>query len=185
MRTRWSLIPALLFLGCLPIFAQSETPKFDIFGGYSHVGNFNIGLNGWTASANYNLNRWLGLEGDVSGHYGSESLGPAVMFIPSIPNNITSHMHNFDFGPSVTYRTNKFNAFGHVLFGASQTNVSAAGMGDDDTAFSWVLGGGADYNFARKWAARFQLDLLRTNFFDQGDSHGRVSVGVVYRFGQK
>jgi len=185
MKGKLSALAVFLLLGCLPLLAQSETPRFDIFGGYSHVGNYNIGLNGWIASGNLNFNRWFGIEGDVSGHYGSQTLGPAVIILPGVPNKINSRMHNFDFGPSLTYRSSKYNAFGHLLFGASHTNVSAAGFGQGDTAFSWVLGGGADYNLTQKWAARFQLDLLRTDFFNHGDSHGRVSLGIVYRLGER
>ncbi|MFB3915537.1 MAG: outer membrane beta-barrel protein [Terriglobales bacterium] len=174
------LLPILvLLLCCMPLFAQSETPKTDIFGGYSHVGNFGVGLNGWIASANWNIVRWAGVEADLSGDYGSKSFGP-----PFLRTSIGSRMHSFNFGPSVTYRQEKYNAFGHLLFGVSHTNINAAGFEDGDTSFSWILGGGADYNLTEKWAARFQLDLLRTNFFDHGDNHGRVSLGIVYRFGE-
>jgi opacity protein-like surface antigen len=178
------LATTLVVFSCLSLMAQQDAPRVDIFGGYSHVGNFDIGLNGWLASANLSVNRWFGLEADVSGHYGSESLGSAVVILPGVPNQINSRMHNFDAGPSVTYRSTKYNAFGHFLLGVSHTNVNAAGLGSGDTSFSWVLGGGADYNLTNSWAARFQVDLLRTSFFKTDESHGRVALGVVYRFGK-
>ncbi len=184
-KSLFKTLPLVLLALCICATAQEKTPRFDIFGGYSHASNFDIGMNGWLASANLDINRWLGIEGDVSGHYGSESLGPAAIILPGVPNQINSRMHNFDFGPSVTYRSAKFNVFGHFLAGVSHTNVNAAGSGQGDTSFSWVLGAGGDYNITPSWAARLQLDLLRTNFFDVGANHGRVSLGVVYRFGEK
>lgn len=68
--------------------------------------------------------------------------------------------------------------------GVSHTNVNAAGVGEGNTSFSWVLGGEADYNIAKAWAGCVQLDLLHTNFFQSGQNHGRLSLGVVYRFGK-
>lgn len=170
----------------LPAWGQVENPRIDVFGGYSHVGNFDVGMSGWMATANLHLFRWVGVEGDVSGNYGSKGLGQAALILPNIPNSINSRMHSFNFGPVGTYRapSGKYNAFGHVLLGFSHTNVNSAGIGRGDTAFSWVLGGGADYNFRPNWAVRAQLDLLRTHFFSQGQNHGRIGLGLVYRFGK-
>lgn len=176
------LCPALLVLLCsVPLLGRDETPKVDIFGGYSHASNFDIGLNGWIASANWSIARWIGVEGDISGDYGSKRFGPFFLGAPKL----NSHMYSFNFGPSITYRRSKYNAFGHLLFGASHTNVNSAGFDQGDTSFSWVLGGGADYNITQSWAGRFQLDLLRTNFFDRGASHARVGLGIVYRYGTR
>jgi outer membrane protein with beta-barrel domain len=172
-----------LFAGTMA-FAQDATPRFDIFGGYSHIGNQGIGLNGWIGSANWNFNRWLGLKGAVSGHYGSESFGNIGIIVPTVPEQVNSREHNFDFGPTFTFRRTQFNAFTHLLFGVSHTNLNAAGEGNGDTAFSWIWGAGADYNITPKFAGRFQADLLRTNFFSLPENHGRVSLGIVYRLGE-
>jgi len=179
-------IVAAILLFSTSAFAQVENPRLDLFAGYSHRGNYNIGLNGWLASANWHLYKWFGLEGDLSGGYGSSDLGGAGAILPNVPNRINSRMHSFDFGPSGTYHpsSRKYDAFGHLLFGVSHTNVNAAGAGEGDTSFSWVLGGGADYNIANAWAGRVQIDLLHTNFFQSGQNHGRVSLGLVYRFGK-
>lgn len=183
------LVVLLVGLG-LPVFGQSqqiENPRIDIFGGYSHVGNYGLGLSGWTASADWHLMHWLGIEGDISGNYGSKGLGEVANLLPNVPNSVGSRMHSFDFGPSGTFHpsgSDKYDAFGHLLFGFSHTNVNAAGQGVGDTAFSWVLGGGADYNVASMFALRAQLDLLHTRFFNGGQNHGRISLGVVYRFGK-
>lgn len=178
------ILACLLLLGGMLAWGQTATPRFDIFGGYSHLGNQGIGMNGWIASANWNWNRWFGIKSSFSGHYGSESLGDLGVIVPSIPEQVHGRQHNFDFGPSLTLRRTRFNAFTHLLFGVSHTNLSATGEGNGDTSFSWVWGAGADYNITQKLAGRFQADLLRTNFFDIGENHGRVSIGLVYRLGE-
>lgn len=176
------MLTGVLLLGA-PLWAQNETPRVDLYGGYSHASNFGVGMSGWIATVNYDVNRWLGIEGDFNGEYGSQSLGAAAIILPTVPNSIRSRMHSFNFGPSATYRAGKYDAFGHLLFGFSHTNLNAAGASEGDTSFSWILGGGADYNFTPTWAARGQLDLLRTNFFSRGANHARLSFGVVYRLG--
>ena len=182
---RFALLVCCGFLLSLPALAQDEAPRVDIFGGYSHVSNFDIGLSGWLACANYDVNRWLGVEADVNGQYGTQDLGAAPIILPGVPNKIHSRMHSFNAGPSATYRAGKYDAFGHFLLGFSHTNLNASRASDGDTSFSWVLGGGADYNLSKSWAARLQLDLLRTNFFSVGANHARVGLGVVYRLGEQ
>ena len=175
-----------LFLFSFPALAQTEQPPIDIFGAYSHVSNFDVGQSGWLASANYDVNDWFGLEGDLSGNYGQKEFAVATL-LPGVPEKINSRMHSFNAGPRITWResSGRINAFGHVLFGFSHTNVNAAGAGDSDTSFSWALGGAGDYYFVPKFGARLQLDLLRTNFFSKGDTHPRVAIGLVYRLGNR
>ena len=182
-------ILSVLLLTSLPSFAQTgsdDQPPLDVFAGFSHSSNFGTGLNGWILSGNYSVNNsWLGVEGEISGHYGSENLSALPILIPGAPSSVDNSLHNFDFGPRITWRApdQPFKAFGHILFGASHAKISASGISQSDTAFSWVLGGGGDYNFNANWAARAQLDLLRTDFFSNGASHPRFSIGLVYRLG--
>lgn len=182
------VILALTFCGLSPAAhaQQDEQPPIDIFGGYSRSSNFDTGLNGWIVSGNLNFARNLGVEGDISGHYGKHGLGGLPIIIPNLPSDVTTNMHNFDFGPRYTWRSedHPFNVFGHLLFGVSHANLHAPGIADDsDSSFSWVLGGGGDYNFRPNWAARAQLDYLHTDFFSNGEGHPRFSLGLVYRLG--
>lgn len=189
MRVRF--LPALVLLSCLiSVTALAQTGSddilpFDVFAGYSHTSNFDTGLNGWIISANYNLSNWLSAEGEISGHYGSQNLSALPILIPGAPVSVDNSLHNFDFGPRVTWRSpdQPIFAFGHLLFGGSHAKISSAGVSDTDTSFSWVLGGGADYNFNANWGGRAQLDLLHTNFFSSGKSHARFSLGLLYRLG--
>lgn len=184
------LVIAILAFMRLQAFAQTgsdEQPPLDVFAGYSHTSNFDTGLNGWILSANYTLgSSWLGVEGEISGHYGSLGLGALPIVLPGAPSSVHTNLYNYNFGPRVTWRapSEPFNVFGHLLFGGSHTSVSASGVpSTSDGAFSWVLGGGGDYNFNTNWAGRAQLDLLHTNFFSNGESHPRFAIGIVYRLG--
>jgi len=59
----------------LPLTAVAqETPKVELFGGYSYFHNEGgRETHGWTGSVAVNLNRWFGLVADVSGHYYSRT----------------------------------------------------------------------------------------------------------------
>lgn len=190
MYRRLVVIAAVLLMS-LPLWgqvaAEVQNPRIDIFGGYSHVGNYSVGMNGWIGSATWRIGQWLGVEGDVSGDYGSKSTGLPSGVLPTLPSSFGSRMHSFNFGPAAYYfpkTSSKYDAFGHLLFGDSHTNVNAAGFGNGSNSFSWILGGGADYNFRPNWAGRAQLDYLRTNFFNHGGGHGRIALGLVYKFGR-
>ena len=187
MRRSLLMVIAVLSFGSAFVVAQSdEVPPLDIFGAYSHSSNFSVGQSGWLGSANYNVVPNLGIEADVSGGYGTRDLGAIASILPGVPEKVHSRMHSFNVGPRFTFRpssTNNADAFGHLLFGFSHTNVSASTANDSDTSYSWVLGGGGDYFFTDHLGGRAQIDLLRTNFFNHGDNHARVSLGVVYRFG--
>ena len=186
-----ALFVCLMFAGIASLSASAQTgsdeqPPIDLFAGYSHTSNFDTGLNGWIVAGNYNLsNSWLGIEGEISGHYGSQNLSALPIIIPGAPASVTNSEYNYDFGPRITWRApdQPVNVFGHLLFGGSHAKISASGIDQTDGSFSWILGGGADYNFSANWAGRAQLDLLHTSFFDDGKFHPRISLGLVYRFG--
>ena len=187
MRNSKLVLVLFVMICALPVFAQSDQ-SIDVFAGYSYASNFDTSLNGWIVSGNYNFpDSWLGLEGEISGHYGTNHLGISGLPLPIPSTALHTSLHNYDFGPRVTFRNpdDKFDAFGHFLLGASHARADANGVADSDTSFSWVLGGGGDYNINERWAGRAQLDLLRTDFFSNGQSHPRLSVGIVYRFGSR
>lgn len=187
MRYRLFAIAILSSILSIPALAQQDQPPIDVFAGFSHSSNFDTGLNGWIVSGNYDFSEYLGLEGDISGHYGSHGLGGLPIILPGVPSNVNTSMYSYNFGPRFTWRSPEqpFNVFGHVLFGGAHASVSASGVPSvSDSSYSWVLGGGADYNFNTNWAGRAQLDYLHTNFFSNGEGHPRFSIGLVYRFGE-
>ena len=179
----------------IPVSARAEdTPKAEVFGGYSYfrfsdpTGTSLLGtdvvrlnLNGWNASVAGNLNSWLGVVGDFSGHYGSPSvLGFGVPFVDV-------NQHSFLGGPRVSYRKDgRFTPFAHALFGVARAGAGTFGFGASENAFAMALGGGVDLRLTNSIAVRaVQADYVQTRFLDDRQNSARLSFGIVFRFGEK
>jgi hypothetical protein len=219
MRLRAILFSAIL---CLPLlsFAQLETSQVatrgTIFGGYSLLhssndlgstsiggSNFNLGgsLGGWEAQGTFNFTRHFGLTADFSGNSkqlaGISGLGFSA--------GTQQHMYDMLFGPTVTGYFGKSSVFGHALFGAAHSGLSAGitvpilgGISaplDSSNAFAMAFGGGVDIGISRHFAIRAaQVDVIRTNFYTLDSLTGlttgtstnqnnfRYSGGVIWRF---
>jgi len=122
--------------------AAQETPKIELFGGYSFtranlLGDKHVNLNGWNASVAYNLNKWVGIVVDGSGAYRSRQVSPQTVIIfvcpidpthcpPGLvlgPTNLHQEVHTYSIGPQFSYRTDsRFTPFAHVLFGGGYTS---------------------------------------------------------------
>ena len=175
---RASLLISLVLLLCCPSKAQ-DTPKVELFGGYSYAGS---GSNGFDVSAAGNVNDWLGLVADFGGQY-------TRLDDQGFTEKIRTH--SILFGPRFSLRRSKrVVPFVHALFGVAylktETNEFGPLLSFSDTSFGIALGGGLDVGVSDHLAIRvFQADYLRTSFFDGTQSKGRISVGVVWRLGRK
>jgi hypothetical protein len=179
----------------LPVIAQAqESPRTEIFGGYSYIrldDNDVVGLdrdlNGFNVSSNFTLfGKSLGLKADVSGHFG-DSL---VTFLP----RTDFRQYLFLFGPQFSLRkSERFQPFAHVMagFAYSQTKNDTLLIDLTDTGFAFAAGGGVDVKtpLGSKLAVRLiQADYVLTRFDDgvggRISSHNiRASTGIVLRFG--
>jgi hypothetical protein len=184
-----------------PAYAFSqETPKAELFGGYSYFraddvfseGSFSprLNLHGWNASIAGNFSRWLGVEGDFSGHYGSPSF--SGFDIPVVDSNV----HFFMGGPKIAYRPDNdaVTPFAHFLIGAARLESADLGFGGLDfglseTALAAAIGGGVDIRISEGLAVRaIQADYLMTRFDnfgltpDERQNNLRLSFGLVVRF---
>lgn len=174
-----TFVIAMILLSSLTVAAQEETPKAELFGGYSYAGE---GSHGFDASIAGNVNRWFGLVADVGGQY-------TRLEEEGIRERIRTH--SFLFGPRFSLRTKKrVTPFAHALFGASHIRSEATELGQlfifSDTSFGMALGGGLDIGINDTVAIRVaQVDYLRTRFFNQTQNKGRIAVGLVFRFGKK
>jgi opacity protein-like surface antigen len=211
-------------------FAQDSTPKVQVFGGYSLLHADTAGLpvsnmefvlgqpanslelktnfNGWSAEAQYNADRWVGIVAD----FGGESGGPVTAVggnkISGLP---TGNSYSFLAGPVISYRTkSKMTPFVHALFGYDRARLNAGTVtgasstvsfnASTYTDFAIALGGGLDYKLSHHLALRLgQIDWFHTsvNFnqfygsaFNSDQFEGlrtrqrnlRISAGVVLRF---
>lgn len=157
---------AVLLLLALPAAAQ-ETPKAEFFAGYSYFRPEGGGINmhGWNAAIAGNVNQWFSIVGDFSGNY---------------ENDI--NMYLFTFGPRLNYRTERVNAFTHVLLGGAKLAVASV----SDSGFAMVLGGGVDVQVNEKVAIRiFQTDYVMERTWGESSNDLRFSAGINFRFGSK
>jgi opacity protein-like surface antigen len=202
MRTlTWTFFCVILSLG---FAGAQETPKVEIFGGYTYAnadftgaGLKNTSFNGWDAAFTGNLNRWLGVVADFGGHYGSSNISVPVpvgtcppVCLPAI--SVDSTAHEFLSGPRVSYRTEKITPFAHILLGAEHVTASAAvalpapapsiNISASQTGFAVAFGGGLDLNLTKRIAWRNQADYLQTRLFHGTQNNVRFSTGIALRF---
>ncbi len=178
MRKVILVVTLLLLLLSRPTVAQ-DTPKAEVFGGYSYAGG---NFHGWNASLTGNVNKWLGLTADFSGHYGGA--------IDEDGFDERQRVHSYLFGPRFSARKKRVTLFAHTLAGASKLKTELTGFNQrftfSDTSFALVIGGGLDIKINDHVAVRaVQLDYLRTSFFNETQNKGRIAFGVVFRFGKR
>ncbi len=192
---KFLLLTTILFIASLPVRAQSDHPKFEVFGGYSHFSadiNFDDpfddtdegdffsqreGFHGVGFSVAGNFSRHFGVVADFSYHKKEIELpGPDIDFTTFA----------FLFGPRVTVRGNRFEGFAHAMVGGVRRELEDFAS---DTDLALGLGGGIDIKVTDNFAVRaVQLDYLpfRDQDFLTGDKQWRhnlrVGVGVTFRW---
>ncbi len=189
---------------CLPFMAQAQSgdaQRGTVFGGYSLLRNNSTNFNGWNGQGTFNFTRHFGVTADVSGN--SRDLG---LSFGGFSAGTHQHLYNYLFGPTATAYFGKSSVFGHALFGAAHSSLSAGvsvpiigGFSMPITsanAFAMAFGGGIDIGLSRHFAIRAaQVDYLRTNFnsvdalasglstdLNNHQNSFRYSGGVVWRF---
>jgi opacity protein-like surface antigen len=213
-------------------FAQDATPKVQVFGGYSLLradhgrltgelldvdlqqasNPFALTtyfLNGWSAQAQYNADRWFGIAADLGGRYGTPIVASRDRTLAGLPKESA---YSFLAGPVISYRTkSRLTPFAHGLFGWDRTSLGASTITGSVTSpvsvaattyndFAMALGGGVDCRVTRHVSVRLgQLDWFHTsinltNFYTsafggsllQGlstrQANLRFSAGAVLRF---
>lgn len=175
---RMLFVAGLVAMISLPTMAQEETPRVEVFGGYSYAGG---NFHGWNASVTGNVSRWFGVTADFSGYYGGAS-GPNFEERQSV--------HTYMVGPKISLRRKRMTPFAYALFGGLRISSTATEFGQQfsasDTGSSIALGGGLDVRVNDRIAVRaFQIDYLRANLFNEVSSRGRLSFGVVLRLGKQ
>ncbi|HEX8847239.1 MAG TPA: outer membrane beta-barrel protein [Pyrinomonadaceae bacterium] len=178
----------LLFLTLLVIasasmaFAQgTDYNKVEFAGGYSHArvdtgvddpdldddfADFltdRRGFNGFDASITGNLTRYVGLKGNVSGHFKSDSFTDGSLTV-----NTRERIWQYMGGVQIKDNSKdaRFKPFAHVLAGAANQSVrfSSPSISDtftiDDTDFAMKFGGGIDVRVS----PRVDIRLIELNY---------------------
>lgn len=166
---------------------KEPTPNFELYGGYSYVfrtyghtdqNMITSGMNGWDASFKVPiLGSFLGIKGDVSGHYRNDS----PVFNPK--------EYFFLLGPQVSFHLGRSTVFAHGLVGSAHLNQEALPNLRSDNTLALAVGAGLDAGFSRHLAWRVTGDYYNTRFRSGNNtvtgitnSNGRVSTGPVLRF---
>jgi hypothetical protein len=188
----YRLLLGLFLLTCLG--AQTAHGQgLEVGGGWSHVtGDF--GTDGFNAGVAWWFTNKVTIAGDYDSTWDTSSLGTfAFTQVGGIAAK--SHLQTFVLGPRIFFSTSwtdkhKLNPFGEAQFGVShlsQTLVQAnmPNVSASDSAFSWLLGGGADYLFSPRWSGRANIDFLRTHLANEGQSRLRFVLGIRYTLGSR
>jgi Outer membrane protein beta-barrel domain len=214
MRFRNPIMFAALLLSSTVAFAQEETQRVELFGEYSYL-RFNPTLphlnnrsfNGGGGGATFNINRYLGIKGELMG-YGSTSFTTTVDApiatpkgtIPAGTFNSQGNMFTYLFGPVVKLPLSRITPFGELLFGGSNSNGYAnlskaiiAGGGTISATgtqhpFTMAFGGGLDVHINHNFSIRpIELDWVLTRYTNpltntNNQNSFRYTAGFVYRF---
>jgi len=175
MRKMMGLVFGLL------VFAAStraqETPKAELFGGYSYLrlgGSGGANLHGGSVSLAGNFSRWFGAVADVGGYHTSAS-GASVNAV------------SYAIGPRFSYRSaGRWTPFAQALFGGAHVSARAGGFSGSANAFATSAGGGLDVKLSEHVALRaLQVEYVLLRSQGVNVNSGRASAGIVFRFGRK
>jgi hypothetical protein len=138
-------------------------------------------LHGWEASFEGKVLPFVGIVGDVSGYYGTQS------FTETTSNgsqniNVTGHEQEYLVGLRLSVPVGKVTPFAEAMAGGAHIHTGGTLPGPSNTSFATALGGGLDYRLLGPIAARIEGDYLRTSFFSSTQNNFRLSAGVVFRF---
>ncbi|HEX8370359.1 MAG TPA: outer membrane beta-barrel protein [Pyrinomonadaceae bacterium] len=211
----------LILAFCLTIissvcaFAQTtDYKKSEFFVGYSNgqvdtgansgngVGDFfddRLSFHGFNASGVVNVNRYVGIKGDVSGTYKNNDFTIPVT-TGTTTNNVTfrtsSSLYNFLGGVQVkdNASTSRLKPFGYALVGAGHGRVKVRNLscptgvdcsdfiGDSETGLAGAFGGGLDVRVNDNIDFRVVKVDYNPIKFDSGTQHNvRIGIGVVFK----
>ena len=202
----------LALVGAVGAMAQtSDYKKSEFYVGYSNNqvdSGFDSGnsvqsffrdresFNGFEAAGVYNIHRYVGIKGDVSGTYKKQSINSGTSN-GNVPFDVNRSVYNFLGG--VQFKDNsseaRFKPFAHVLVGAGhlRTNlkdiVCSGGLTtcqnfvskESETKLAGAFGGGLDIKVSNKISIRaFQVDYnpIRTN--GSTANNVRFGAGIVF-----
>ena len=217
-------LSGLMSLVCASVgFAQTTTTttsdykKSEFFVGYSN-GQVDTGLeteegnpiqefareretfHGFNASAVFNVNRYVGIKGDVSGVYNNTDFSVQIPTGPTTSTRVDFETNNslYNFLGGVQVKDNasegRFKPFGYALVGAGHgrtkvkniscpTGVDCSDLDDSsETGLAGAFGGGLDIRLND----RVDFRAIKVDYnpikFDSGTQHNvRFGIGFVFK----
>jgi hypothetical protein len=180
---------ALLLL--LPSWSSGQ--NLELNGGWIHATS-DFGVDGLELGTAIWFNRRVSIAANYDTAWDTSNIGTFALTSVGL-TTVKSHLQNFLVGPRIFFAQRKIknrslNPFGEVQLGMSHLNtkieqVETGQVEASDNAFSWMIGGGADFQVSPHWAVRGQLGFLRTHFAESGQSRFRTVIGVAYTLGSR
>ncbi len=139
-------------------------------------------LHGFDTSVIRYANHWFGIEGNVGAAFGYTP-SSLTTFNPTAQSLRTKFIV-YGGGPHVTHRTtSRIEPWGHALFGATHLRMTQASIGPASAnAFTFAVGGGADFKIRPRLFWRAGGDLLVTRFFGEFQKNFQIKTGLVLNF---
>jgi hypothetical protein len=179
-----------IFVFFISQFALAQTPRLEVFGGYSFLHSPKENFNGWNTSATFNVYRCIGITADFDGHYRSQTTT-----FPGVGTIIgRTRAYSFSFGPGVSLRNkSRLTPFARFLIGAKRftfdntvQGVPGLGSGDSVNFLTVITGGGLDVALNSRLSIRpVQFDYQTVDFNGYWGNSVRYSAGIVFRWGEK
>jgi hypothetical protein len=189
-----AFLPSLIAVMAVVFLPQSISAQdLELSGGWAHVTQ-DFGTDGFDAGAAWWFTPRITLAANYDGTWDTSRIG--VFQITNVGLLVSkTHLQSVLIGPRIFFlspkiKKYKLGVFGETQYGASHINstfqqVPVASVSSSDTAFTWTLGGGADYPITAHWSARGNLDFMRTHFAAAGQSRLRFVLGIAYTFGRR
>lgn len=194
-----TLLSIVLLSFCLVASAQEKPPvplaelgfnyTFDHWNPGGTVPSFTE--NGGSGTVVFNINRYLGVVGDLGAYHAGIIGGSSPM---SLNNTTFSYMG----GPRLIWRKSRFSPYiqglvgGAHLSNAFDIGATPPNLGLDRNVFAGSFGGGMDVRLTDHIAFKpFELDYFMTrlnvpSLTETSISNNlRFSTGIVFRFGSK
>jgi hypothetical protein len=164
-------------------------------------------LNGAEGSVVFNLNRYIGIKGDVSAHFKNNiqlntgTIAPNGATITNQSIRVKTSVYNFLGGVQIKDNAkegSRFRPFGHALVGQALINTNlkssdfssgfctspaggCAGLDATKMDLSAAFGGGLDIKANDRLSIRaFQADYNPTRLNNSTQHNFRFSVGIVF-----
>jgi hypothetical protein len=126
-------------------------------------------LEGVNSSVTYFTNEWFGVEGNITAAFGRK------IFVDD-----QTRYAGITGGPKIVMHQQRWEPWGHALFGIAHVNPQLAGVGKNGVAIQ--VGGGADYAAWPQICLRVEGDWVLTHLYSQSQNNFQVVTGVVLHF---
>jgi hypothetical protein len=148
--------------------------KWQAYLGYTYVRFYQtpgvtLNTNGLNFGIVYYLKDWIGADGEIVATFGSQ-YGDTAKFLLGMG------------GARFRWSAPRgLELWAHGLLGGSHYLPQTAFGGE--TALAYELGAGVDVNAGhRRWAYRFEADVVGTRYFNTYQYSPKISAGVVFKF---